>query len=73
VDNKYKNIGSVEDRLIEECSELIQAICKAKRFGYDKSHPDRLESTNLIEIWDEIMDVQNVIEEFRELTQPKGV
>lgn len=29
----YKMIGTPEDKLLEELGELIQAICKAKRFG----------------------------------------
>lgn len=31
--------GSPEDKLIEECSELIQAICKYKRFGVEATDP----------------------------------
>ena len=37
---KYKNIGTPEQRLIEECSELIKVVCKAQRFGWDEAHPD---------------------------------
>lgn len=58
--------GNVEDRLIEECSELIQALCKAKRFGFDSHHPDRPQNTNLTEIRGEIMDVRDFIEVFLE-------
>ncbi len=36
----FKHIGSPAVRLIEECGELIKAICKAERFGYDGFHPD---------------------------------
>jgi NTP pyrophosphatase (non-canonical NTP hydrolase) len=43
--------------VIEECSELIQAICKLERFGKDNYHPDRLGTSNFIEMQDEFEDV----------------
>ena len=33
-------MGCPSDKLIEECSELIKALCKAKRFGINTPHPD---------------------------------
>ena len=46
-DPDYVNIGEPEDKVIEECvevigecSKLIQEICKARRFGYLGFHPE---------------------------------
>ena len=41
MNEKYVNIGTPEDQLIEECAELIQAIMKARRFGYF-NHPPQI-------------------------------
>lgn len=48
---------SAEDRVIEECAELIQALGKAKRFGWFSHHPDR-ETDNFEEVWIEVQDVR---------------
>ena len=40
MNEKYVNIGTPEDQLIEECAELIQAVMKARRFGYFNTHPE---------------------------------
>ena len=63
MDKRYAHIGSVEDRVIEECSELIQAICKSTRFGLDTSRCDDLKRTNRKDILYEIADVRRVIDE----------
>ena len=60
--DKYKEKGSTAIRLIEECSELIMAVTKAERFGYDSHHPDRLTS-NAREILREIKDVRSLCDE----------
>ena len=62
-DPRFVNIGEFDDKLIEECSELIKAICKAKRFGFDGYHPDRPDKNNAQEILDEIEDVRRAINE----------
>ena len=54
---KYKHIGEVEDRVIEECAELIKAITKAKRFGITNTHPVT-GVPNYIDIRNEIEDVK---------------
>lgn len=46
------------DMLIEECSELIKAICKNKRYAFTDTCIDQYE--NLIE---ELGDVKNLIEQ----------
>ena len=56
MNEKYVNIGTPEDQLIEECAELIQAIMKARRFGYFNTHPDT-GTTNLDLIKREMDDV----------------
>ncbi len=62
-DPKYKHIGDPAIRLIEECSELIQAITKGERFGWDKHHPDRTVS-NLWELRGEWSDVKAAYSKF---------
>lgn len=59
-----KTVEGLLDRLIEECSEVIQAATKIKRFGLNNWHPDtkRKNSDHLL---DEIMDLGMVIEEVR--------
>jgi len=64
-DLEYAKDGACEDRVIEECSELIQAICKAKRFGLRNYHPNRPGSDNYGEILSEIDDVRKVLKEYK--------
>ena len=52
-------------KLIEECAELIQAICKAERFGLDNWHPERHGYSNRQAICDEMRDVERLIAEMR--------
>ncbi len=61
----YRLSGSIEIRLIEECSELIHAICKAERFGIDLYHPSDYEPSNRERICEEIKDVERLISEWR--------
>lgn len=56
-DPRYKNIGSPAIRIIEECGEMIQAVCKGERFGWDSRHPDRPMQTNLEDLEKEMADV----------------
>jgi NTP pyrophosphatase (non-canonical NTP hydrolase) len=52
-------------KLIEECSEVIQELCKAERFGLDDHNP-KTKITNREAIKSEIEDVLFAIERFRE-------
>ncbi len=58
----FKHIGSPSIKVIEECSELIKAVCKAERFGFLNHHPDRPEKTNRDEIRAEMDDVVEAFE-----------
>lgn len=54
---QYQDIGSPVMRVIEECSELTQALCKADRFGWFNFHPERSNETNLDDVRREMDDV----------------
>ena len=60
-DPRFEAFGEPEDKLIEECAELIKAISKGKRFGWKEFHPNRPNSNNAQEVLDEIDDVKRAI------------
>lgn len=63
----FKNIGTMEDKIVEELSELIQAICKAKRFGYFEGNPFvRPFKSNYMRINEEMQDVSDRLAEYKE-------
>ena len=66
MDPKYKNIGNVDDHVIEECSEVIKAIIKSKRFGLYNYHPDTPHTNNKQKILDELNDLGIVLTEYRQ-------
>jgi len=54
----YEHIGSEEDRLIEECAELIQAVTKGKRFGWKNFNPLHTNTNNYLDLIREFEDVK---------------
>ena len=59
----FEAFGMPEDKVIEECSEVIKSICKAKRFGWKNYHPSRPETCNAQEILNEVDDLRRAINE----------
>ena len=67
----YEKIGTPEDKVIEECAELIKAIMKARRFGYFNRPPNLIESKFQFTRSDNNMDairreMDDVIKKFNE-------
>lgn len=60
-DPRFKHIGTPPDQLIEECSELILAICKGERFGWLNFNPDDPRLNNIESAFKEIEDVEEKI------------
>jgi hypothetical protein len=60
VKQEYINIGTPLIKLIEECSEVIQVLCKIDRFGLDSFHPETKES-NRLQIARELCDLKLAI------------
>ncbi len=58
MDKKYEAMGNIDDKVIEECSEVIHAICKAKRFGIEDWHPNTPKICNARLILNEIDDLK---------------
>lgn len=67
-DEKYKHIGTPQDKVIEEIGEVLQAIGKVNRFGLDNFHPDRPNSSNKEELEKELHDLLGACHDYmREL------
>jgi len=62
---QFIKYGTPLIKLIEECSEVIHALCKADRFGLDDYHPDT-KIINRNSINSEINDLQIAIKNFQE-------
>jgi len=71
-DPKYKNAGTprfigfnleCQTRVIEECSELIKALCKADQFGWYGFHPDDP---------DKIPNIESVLKEMADVIESLG-
>jgi hypothetical protein len=64
-DLKYKDIGSLLTKAVEECSEVIRIACKIDRFGWFNHHPDRPEKNNMELLkreMDDVVDAFNALE-----------
>ena len=67
MDVNYSQYGSPPMLVIEECSELIKALCKADRFGWNNTNPKKSKSTtNKQRVEEEIEDVLTRISELKE-------
>lgn len=64
MDERFVNVGAAEDKVIEECAEVVQAICKIKRFGIFNFHPDRPDSSNRDEALAEIADLRRSLDAY---------
>jgi NTP pyrophosphatase (non-canonical NTP hydrolase) len=63
----FVKYGTPPVKLIEECSELIQAVCKGERFGYDDFNPLIPNAKTTREnIRDEIADVHYAMTVFEQ-------
>ena len=61
-----------ENKVLEECGEVIQAICKGKRFGKTVRHP-KTNELNVDEILTEMEDLEVALYEYRqELEKLRG-
>ena len=73
---QYKHIGSPEDRIMEECGEILQALGKGKRFGWDNYHPDTPDVSNLLHLSMKINDLfeafQDLIKKHNKSLKPTG-
>lgn len=54
---EYKDIGDPAIHLIEECAELVKAVCKGQRFGWDNHYPGRPDMDNVQAMDAEMADV----------------
>jgi len=73
-DPRYEAIGDPDVKLIEECAELIQAICKARRFGWGNHHPEKSpEHTNAHAVVEEMWDVAKRCRELRATLVKQGL
>lgn len=59
---QYSHIGEPEDRLVEEMGELLQALGKARRFGWFNYHPDHPHISNIYQVQHEMEDVVEAME-----------
>lgn len=76
MDKNYVNIGHPAIKLMEECSEVIKAVSKGMRFGWDNYHPDRPKSNNFTESKEEYIDLKiafdNLVKHIRTNSTQEG-
>ncbi len=63
---EQQNVQEVLDILQEEAAEVIQAVSKIRRFGWDNKHPDS-DQNNLEHLEEELGDMQAMIEILMEM------
>lgn len=63
---EQKNVQEVLDILQEEAAEVIQAVSKIRRFGWNNTHPDA-DQNNLEHLEEELGDMQAMIEILMEM------
>ena len=63
---EQKNVQEVLDILQEEAAEVIQAVSKIRRFGWNNKHPDHAQN-NLEHLEEELGDMQAMIEILMEM------
>jgi len=59
-ENEVKRLS----KLIEECSEVIQAACKVIRFGYESTPPNS-ERTNRFSLECELADLEHAVQHLK--------
>jgi hypothetical protein len=65
---RLKGIDSQIDGAIEECAELIQALIKIKRLGYEKWSPESDEAKKRFEhVAEETADVSLALEQIEDM------
>jgi hypothetical protein len=67
MDPSYPKNHPVE-HVIEECAELIHALQKAKRFGWDTYKPGNTR-TNRLHVIMEIRDVEDALNELKKIIE----
>lgn len=63
---QQKNVQEVLDILQEEAAEVIQAVSKIRRFGWNNKHPEA-DQNNLEHLEEELGDMQAMIEILMEM------
>lgn len=70
---KYKAMGPLEIKMIEEAAEVLQALCKGIRFGWDKYNPeDPQHAGNEAQLEYEMNDLNEAYHEFKNRKRKEG-